>query len=395
MTPAEITSLFARFREATTRRDSVALAALHADNCIVESPTYGRLIGRAAIEESYQNWFTTFPDAAFEYDELLVTGNQVVQTATVHGTDTGGLLGQAPTGNRFRLFLVNLVDYDDDGQIVHARRVFDVNGVLLQLATGGGGIGETADLYRATLARARVEQELKIAAEIQRALMPDLQYKGAGFAVAAASSPCRAIGGDFLDYFELPTGAFGFVLGDVSGKGPPAALLAAKLQGMLAAYSSSTHSPSQTLMRVNAELVRRTVESRFATVLYGVLSCDGRLTYANAGHNPPLIVGKRGVQRLEKGGLIIGAFPDATFDEETVQLDPGDVVVVFSDGVTEAMNVDGAEFGEQRLLSSINDNRECPPTALLERILAAVHEFSAGAEQSDDVTALVLRFTGS
>ena len=95
------------------------------------------------------------------------------------------------------------------------------------------------------------------------------------------------------------------------------------------------------------------LKSRFATVLYGVLSRDGRLTYSNAGHNPPLIVGRRGVRRLEQGGVIIGAFPDATFDEETVQLNPGDVVVVFSDGVTEAMNVDGAEFGEQRLLSSI------------------------------------------
>ena len=153
---------------------------------------------------------------------------------------------------------------------------------MLQLATSGGVVGGAAHLYRTMLVRARMEQDLKIAAEIQRALMPRAHHTGLGFEVAAASSPCRAIGGDFLDYFALPTGAFGFVLGDVSGKGPPAALLAAKLQGLLAAYSSSTHSPSQTLMRVNQELVRRTVESRFATVLYGVLSCDGRLTYSNA-----------------------------------------------------------------------------------------------------------------
>jgi sigma-B regulation protein RsbU (phosphoserine phosphatase) len=147
-------------------------------------------------------------------------------------------------------------------------------------------------------------------------------------------------------------------------------------------------------MRVNEELVRRTVESRFATVLYGVLSSDGRVTYCNGGHNPPLVVGGRGVRRLSSGGLILGAFKDAAFEEETVQLDAGDVVVVFSDGVTEALNADGVEFGEQRLLSSIMTHRDSTASILLERILAAVHEFCASAEQSDDLTLLVLRYTG-
>jgi serine phosphatase RsbU (regulator of sigma subunit)/predicted ester cyclase len=394
MTPDEVSTLFAHFREGFVRRDVAALAAFYADNCIVESPAYGRLVGRARVENAYQNWFATFPDWTIEYHELLITGNRVVQTATHSGTDTGGLLSQAPTGNRFRFFAVLIFEMEGC-QIVHEHRVYDVNGLVRQLATGMGLPEETGPLYRKALETARVEHELATAAEIQQALLPAPHHAGAGFDVAAASVPCRAIGGDFLDYFDLPAGAFGFALGDVSGKGPPAALLAARLQGMLAAYSSSTHSPSQTLMRVNEELVRRTVESRFATVLYGVLSCDGRLTYSNAGHNPPLIVGRRGFRRLVQGGLIIGVFPDATFDEETVQLDPGDVVVVFSDGVTEAMNVDGAEFGEARLLSMITDNRERSPTALLEGIVAAVHEFSTGAEQSDDVTALVLRYTGA
>ena len=395
MTPEEITALFTSWRQAWACHDSVALAAKYSDTCIVESPTYGKLIGRTSIERAFHAFFTTFPDAVPEFGDFSIAGHRVVQSVTAHGTDTGGLLGQAPTGSPFRFFGVFLFDLCDDGLIVHERRVLDVNGLLLQLATGRDLLADAPEMYRAALIAARVENELKIAAEIQRALMPAAHHKGTGFEVAAASLPCRAIGGDFLDYFALPSSAFGFVLGDVSGKGPPAALLAAKLQGLLAAYSNSTLSPSQTLMRVNEELVRRIVESRFATVLCAVLTCDGRLTYCNAGHNPPMIVGRRGVRRLEQGGVIIGAFPDATFDEETVQLDPDDVVVVFSDGVTEAMNVDGAEFGEQRLLSSITDNRECPPTALLERILVAVHEFSAGAEQSDDVTALVLRYTGS
>ena len=114
---------------------------------------------------------------------------------------------------------------------MHERHVYDVNGLLLQLANKSGVAAEAAELYSAALARARLERELDIAAEIQRALLPEGQYEGPGFDLAASSSPCRAIGGDFLDYFDLPNGAFGFVLGDVAGKGPSAALLAARLQG--------------------------------------------------------------------------------------------------------------------------------------------------------------------
>jgi len=148
------------------------------------------------------------------------------------------------------------------------------------------------------------------------------------------------------------------------------------------------------LAHVNEELVRRTIESRFATLLYGVL-CDGRLAYASAGHNPPLIVGQTGVRRLEKGGLILGAFPDASFEEETVPLDPGDVLVVFSDGITEAPSPSGDEFGEERLIASICAHRQSPPSILLQRVLASVRGFIEAAEQSDDLTAMVLRYTGS
>jgi predicted ester cyclase len=401
MTPEEITRLFACWRKAWLRGDSATLAASYSDMCILETPTYGRLTGRVAVEKVFRHWFETFPDSSAEFGDFLIMGNHVIQTLTVHGTDTGGFLGQAPTGRRFRLFAVLFFELDD-GHIVHDRRVYDVHGLLLQLATGHSLMAETSvdenrtrGWYRATLATARMEQELQIAAEIQRALLPAPHHKGFGFEVAAASSPCRAIGGDFLDYFDLPDGAFGFVLGDVAGKGPPAALLAAKLQGILAAYSKSGLTPSETLTRVNEELVRRTVESRFATMLYGVLSRDGCVGYCNAGHNPPLLVGRRGVQRLERGGLILGAFTNAAFEEETVRLEPDDVLVVFSDGVTEALNTDGAEFGEERLLLSIAANREATPTDVLRHVLAAVQEFSFGAEQSDDLTVLVLRYTGS
>lgn len=400
MTPEEITAFFARRDQALARRDSVALAASYADHCVVESPSWGTVTGRAGVERVYREFFAAFPDTRIDPGSLLIAGDHVVQTTTFSGTDTGGFLGQAPTGKPIRIFLVQFFTLDD-GEIVRERRVYDVGGLLLHLATDPGadmasGVpSEAAQVYRATLESARQQHELKIAAEIQRALLPHAQHKGDGFEVAAASLPCRAIGGDFLDHFELPTGAFGFALGDVSGKGPPAALLAAQLQGILAAQSHAGGTPAETVTHVNQVLARRAIEGRFATLLYGVLACDGRLTYCNAGHNPPLLIGRRGVQRLEKGGTILGVFSEATFDEETVQLDRGDTLVVFSDGVTEALDADGSEFGEQRLLSCVETSRELEPASLLKCVLDTVHEFCAGIAQNDDLTVFVLRYAGA
>jgi serine phosphatase RsbU (regulator of sigma subunit) len=261
-------------------------------------------------------------------------------------------------------------------------------------ATEAAAAIESARLYREAAEKRRLERELQIAAEIQRALLPEALHSGLHFDVAAESIPCRAIGGDFFDYFSLPDGVFGFVLGDVSGKGPPAALLTAMIQGIFAAQIGRAASPQALLSEVNQSLIRRSIQSRFATVLYGTLAPDGRLTYANAGHNPPVLVGRRGARRLETGGLILGLFPHASFEQETIALEPDDVLVVFSDGVTEALDSAGDEFGEARLLACVADARSLPPRDLLGRLLGAVREFAADAPQHDDVTALVLRYGG-
>jgi sigma-B regulation protein RsbU (phosphoserine phosphatase) len=142
----------------------------------------------------------------------------------------------------------------------------------------------------------------------------------------------------------------------------------------------------------NEGLLRRSIQSRFATVVYGALERDGRLTYCNAGHNPPVLMGRGGIRRLETGGLILGLFPQAVYEQETLALEPGDLLVLFSDGVTEALDAAGEEFGEERLLACLEANRHCGPQEMLERVLAAVRAFTAGAPQHDDVTALVLRY---
>ena len=265
---------------------------------------------------------------------------------------------------------------------------------LETLATEAAVAIENARLYRETLDKAKMEQEMRIAADIQRALLPEPQRVGGFFEAVGASLPCRAIGGDFFDYVDLPGGEFGVAVGDVAGKGAPAALLTAVLQGVFASQASSGTGPAMTLSRVNQALIRRSVESRFATAFYAVLSKSGQLTYCNAGHNPPLLLRRDSVERLEKGGLILGLFEHATFEEDTISVAPGDILITFSDGVTEALSASGEEYGEERLLACAEANRDKPTPELLEAVLASVRAFTIGAVQSDDVTALVLRYVG-
>jgi serine phosphatase RsbU (regulator of sigma subunit) len=265
---------------------------------------------------------------------------------------------------------------------------------LETLATEAAVAIENARLYRETMEKARMEQEMRIAAEIQQALLPKAGRTGAYFRAAAASLPCRSIGGDFYDYVDLSDGSFGFALGDVAGKGPPAALLSAMMQGIFAAQAATSDRPSQTITRVNLALYRRGIESRFVTLMYGALYADGRLVYCNAGHNPPLVVGKNGFRRLECGGPIVGLFESATYEEETVKLEAGDWLIVFSDGVSEALSASGEEYGESRILECVNRNLALDPQRLLEAMFSDVREFARGAAQSDDITGMVMRFGG-
>jgi phosphoserine phosphatase RsbU/P len=269
---------------------------------------------------------------------------------------------------------------------------------LETLATEAAVAIENARLYRETMEKARMEQEMRIAAEIQQALLPKMGRSGSFFNAAAASLPCRSIGGDFYDYVDLPTGALGFALGDVAGKGPPAALLSAMMQGMFAAQAATSDSPSQTIARVNMALYRRGIESRFVTLMYGALRPDGRLTYCNAGHNPPLVISGRSgalsVRRLECGGPIVGLFETATYDEETVTLAKGDWLIVFSDGVSEAMSLSAEEYEEERIVKCVEKNIALEPRRMLEALFTDVRDFTRGAPQSDDITAMVLRYGG-
>ena len=170
---------------------------------------------------------------------------------------------------------------------------------------------ENARLYRESLQNARLERELHTAYEFQQALLPTAPPERDYFSAAAEMVPCLSIGGDFFDYLDLEDGSFGFVLGDVAGKGASAGLLGARVQEIFA-YRAPGADPATTVAAINTAMVKKGLNDRFVTLFYGILSPAGELTYCNAGHNPPLLVGTNGVRRLKTGGLIVGLFDEAT-----------------------------------------------------------------------------------
>lgn len=265
---------------------------------------------------------------------------------------------------------------------------------LETLATEAAVAIENARLYRETIEKARLEQEMRIAAEIQRALLPKASFNGPFFEVAATSIPCRSIGGDFFDYAETPVGRLAFALGDVAGKGPPAALLSAMVQGIFAAQAVGSAEPAKTIADVNSALIRRAIEARFVTLFYGQLAPEGMLTYTNAGHNPPLVVRPGGYERLEAGGPILGLFEGVEFAQASVTLGAGDWLVVFSDGVSEALNEADEEFGEARIADVVHAHQGADGPALLGALVDAVRTFADGTAQNDDITVMVLRYRG-
>lgn len=300
-------------------------------------------------------------------------------------------LDRADMKNEQKNIGVLYLDSREKGSLLapHTRTALDT------LATEAGVAIENARLYRETLEKARIEHELKVAAVIQKALLPEGKHTGPFYESAGMSVQARSIGGDFFDMQEMPNGQFGFLCGDVAGKGPAAALLTSKILGIFSAFASVGDSPEQTVDHINKVLTRRAIDARYATMLYGQLSPSGKVSFCNAGHNPPLIYGADGLRRIESGGMPVGLFEFAPYSADTVELKPGDTMVLYSDGVTEAHNVAGDEFGEARLVEVVEKHHRSSADVVLEQIVNAVTEFARGAEQYDDITAHVVKYRGA
>jgi serine phosphatase RsbU (regulator of sigma subunit)/pSer/pThr/pTyr-binding forkhead associated (FHA) protein len=264
--------------------------------------------------------------------------------------------------------------------------------VLHALAAEAAVVIENARLYQEAVHAERTAQELRIAAELQRTLLPADRFTSPAVELAASTTPCRAVGGDLFDYIPHEDGSLSFTVGDVAGKGTSAALLTAVVQGLLAAESVAADSPAQVCTRLNRALCRKSVASRFLTMFYGRIDRQRHLRYCNAGHNAPFLVTAGGTQRLDTGGTVIGLFDFSVYDTGEALVAPGDLLIVFSDGVTEAVNPQGEEFGDDRLARALAGVRGKPAAAVLATVQQAVSEFAGTQPPHDDLTIMVLEF---
>lgn len=244
-----------------------------------------------------------------------------------------------------------------------------------------------------------LERDLAIAADIQRSFLPrsdEIKAERGALAVQAAMFPALAVGGDFYDYFWLDENRLGVVIGDVSGKGVPAALLMAVTRSLLRACALRGGEPGACLEEVNRLLIRDTTAERFVTLFYAVLDAEqGNVRFANAGHNPPFLLHAGGtVEPLGGAGLLAGVLPDSRYPTRTADLQPGDRLFLYTDGVSEALNPQQEQFSEERLQHLLSEACDDSPAALIERVVEAVRRFSAGAPQSDDITALAVLYQG-
>ena len=247
-------------------------------------------------------------------------------------------------------------------------------------------------LYDEQAKAARVQDQVERAGQIQRRMIPANPPRHRGLEFGCVYVPTIALGGDFYDFLDLPEGSLGVCIADVVGKGLPAALMMASIRASLRAVAHDTGDVSHALGQVNRHLHRDTRDNEFATMIFGAFDGQGGLfTYCNAGHPPPLLLrGDRFVE-LAAGGLVLGVHPGEVYGSETLALRGGDIIVMYTDGVTEAMGFAGAPFGRERLLGSVWRHRECDARHLASQLLWDVRRFVGLSEQSDDITVVVAR----
>jgi serine phosphatase RsbU (regulator of sigma subunit)/predicted ester cyclase len=378
-------ALARRFMEArVVKRDLDAVAEMLAPNFVNRNKL---LPGQKPGREDYLRGIAVF-HAAQSVGQLIIEdqvagADKVVTRFTVHAThDRGELMGVAPTGK----VLTNR------GIVIH--RI--VEGKIAE-EWGMGTIGSTLRkqrLEQEISERERIAQELRVAREIQQASLPKKVPQLEGWQVSPHYQPAREVGGDFYDFFDLEEGRVGVVVGDATGKGMPAALVAEATSNMLRAVAQAldSSSPGEVLERVNETLMARIPPNMFVTCFYAILEPkSGRLLYANAGHDLPYLR-RRGseCEELRARGMPLGLMPGMSYEQKEIVLDAGETALFYSDGLVEAHDPKGEMFGFPRLQELVAEHGEEGRLEgfLLEELYSFVGE---GWEQEDDITFLTLR----
>lgn len=331
-------------------------------------------------------------------DEVVIKGKSVLTSDAQHdprfASGTVVLQGvrsvlAVPLGVSEKVFGIIYAD----SPIAEGRFTEDHLKVLTTLASVAAIRVENARLVEARFQQERLERELQLAMEIQQRFQPTAPPVVPGYEFQGISFPCYEIGGDYYDFIQREDGRLVIALGDVSGKGTAAALLMSSLHASIHAQTGSHDSLVETISAVNRYLADNIPSNRFVTLFYAELDPEsGALSFLNAGHNPPLIVHAAGtVEQLASGGLPLGIKVNAEYREGRTTLQRGDVLVIYSDGVTEAASPSGEEFGPTRLYEVVSRNVDSSAAGIRDRIESALTKFSQGTQAADDITLVIVK----
>ena len=331
-------------------------------------------------------------------DEVVIRGKSVLTSDAQHdprfASGTVVLQGvrsvlAVPLGVSEKVFGIIYAD----SPIAEGRFTEDHLKVLTTLASVAAIRVENARLVESRFQQERLERELQLAMEIQQRFQPTAPPIVPGYELQGISFPCYEIGGDYYDFIRREDGRLVIALGDVSGKGTAAALLMSSLHAAIHAQTGSHDTLVKTISAVNRYLADNIPSNRFVTLFYAELDPEsGALSFLNAGHNPPLIVHAAGtVEQLASGGLPLGIKADADYREGRTHLQMGDVLVIYSDGVTEAASPSGEEFGPTRLYEVVSRNVDASAAGIRDRIESAVTKFSQGTQAADDITLVIVK----
>jgi sigma-B regulation protein RsbU (phosphoserine phosphatase) len=265
--------------------------------------------------------------------------------------------------------------------------------LLTSIASSAAIAVENARLYQVAVEKGRLERELQMAREVQASLLPRQTPQTPGWEFVARWRPAREVAGDFYDFIAAE-GQIGLVIADVTDKGMPAALFMALTRSIVRASVTGAPSPAAGMARANRLLCADATGGMFVTLFYGLLDpTSGELTYVNAGHNPPLLrrAGQDQLISLTRTGMALGVLPDTAFEQRSVRLNPGDFLLLYTDGVTDATDARRAEFGMGRLQRVRLDRRDAPAAEILAALEGAIADFSGAAAPFDDMAMMVVK----
>jgi len=370
-TEEENKAIFRRYVEEVTNRGNLDVADEIFDRYLAHQPN-GSVLERGPedVKRFIGEFHSAFQDFHCAIEDQIAEDDRVMTRWKMRGIHQGEFRGMAPTGEEVEINGIGIFRFSSEGKVVESWDSYD----------------------QLNLMRQSIEQELRMARRIQQAMLPEDMPRLDGWNILHHYQPAREVGGDFYDFFELPEGRLGMVVGDATGHGMPAALVMATARSMLRAVSQTSNSPGDVLRRANDPLFMDIPPNMFVTCLYAILDPkSGRLLYANAGHDLPYLRRRSGdAEELRARGMPLGLMPGMSYEEKETILGAGEAALFYSDGLVEAHDPKGEMFGFPRLRALVAEHGE--EKALGDFLLEQLYSFvGEGWEQEDDITLLTLR----